>query len=182
MKRPPAEAARSIFLMGMMGSGKSTLGRALADELGRRFVDLDDRVAQRAGFAIPEIFARYGESRFRDLESAALAELRQTNGLVVALGGGTPLRAANRRMLREGGCVVYLRTRPATLVRRLGQQTDRPLLRDADDPEATLRKLLAEREPLYEESAHVVIENESEEDVAVRELVRVLTHQGWLRP
>ncbi len=182
MQRPPSEAAGPIYLMGMMGSGKTTLGRSLARELGRRFVDLDARIERRAGLTMPEIFARYGESRFRDLESATLVELHAHRDLVVALGGGTPLRATNRRMLHNSGCVVYLRARPATLAHRLPQHTERPLLREADDPEATLAELLAEREPLYGEVADVVIDNEGDEGVAVQALIRTLQAGGWLAP
>lgn len=182
MKRPPAETGAPIFLVGMMGSGKSTLGRLLARELARPFVDLDERIEDRAGFSIPEIFARFGEPRFRDLESAALAELRADRDLVVALGGGTPRRESNRAMLRAGGCVVYLRAQPETLVRRLPHPSSRPLLRRAEDPQQTIQELLAEREPLYEEVADIVIDNEDDLATTLGRLTQALRSGGWIGP
>lgn len=180
MKRPPTDATPPIYLMGMMGSGKSTLGRALAGALARPFVDLDERIERRAGLTISEIFQRYGESRFRDLESAALAEVRLEPGVVVALGGGTPTRAANRELLSAGGCVVYLRARPDTLVERLPDATDRPLLRDTTDRKRTLRELLAEREPLYDDLADVIVDNEDDATDVLDRLMDELRTQGWL--
>jgi len=166
--------------MGMMGSGKSTLGRRLARELDRPFIDLDKRIERRAGFDIPDIFQRYGETYFRDLESAALAELSTGTPSVVALGGGTPERAANRRMLRLHGCVVFLRARPETLAARTAEEADRPLLRDADDPQLILQELLARREPWYEAIADVAIDNEGDPSDALRRLLDVLSREGWL--
>lgn len=185
MSRPPTDAAPTIYLMGMMGAGKSTLGRSLARELGRRFVDLDERIEERAGLSIPEIFRRHGEPHFRDLESAALAELRSASGLVVALGGGTPTRPQNREALRASGCVVYLRAQPETLAGRLGDLDERPLLRDADDPREalrTLRALLARREPDYDAIADVTIEVEADAASALERLMGELNRGGWLKP
>lgn len=181
MGHPPADdPPPTIYLMGMMGSGKSTLGRALARELHRPFVDLDGRIERRAGFDIPDIFERYGETYFRDLESATLAELSAERPSVVALGGGTTERAANRRMLRQHGCVVYLRARPATLAGRVADGADRPLLRDADDPQSTLQELLARREPGYEALADVAIDNEGDPNDTLRRLLDALSRGGWL--
>lgn len=180
MRRPPTNAPPTIYLMGMMGSGKSTLGRRLARELDRPFIDLDKRIERRAGFEVFDIFQRYGESYFRDLESAALAELNAGPPSVVALGGGTPERATNRRMLRLHGCVVYLRARPPTLARRVADETDRPLLRDADDPQSILQALLARREPWYEAIADVAVDNEGDPSDALRRLLDVLSQEGWL--
>lgn len=180
MRRPPADVPPTIYLMGMMGSGKSTLGRALARELDRPFIDLDTRIERRAGFEVPDIFERYGETYFRDLESAALAELNAERPSVVALGGGTPERAANRRMLREHGCVVYLRARPATLAGRVTEEADRPLLRDADDPQLILQELLARREPWYAAIADVALDNEGDPSDALHRLLDALNREDWL--
>ena len=180
MNRPPADAPTTIYLIGMMGSGKSTLGRALAHKLDRQFVDLDERVEGRAGVSIPDIFQRYGESRFRDLEAAALAEVSRESGLVVALGGGTPMRAANRERLRETGCVVHLRARPETLAARLPDDDERPLLGEADAPDATLATLLAEREPHYNEIADITLDNDEDVSDALSRLIDRLGRQGWL--
>lgn len=169
-----------IYLIGMMGAGKSTLGQTLARELGRSFVDLDERIEARAGFPIAEIFDRYGEAGFRDLESAALAELQTGGAPVVALGGGTTKRPANRDILSESGCVVYLKADPATLAKRLADHADRPLLRDTTDPEATLRTLLARREPDYNDLADIVIDNEADLAATLDRLIRTLEDQGWI--
>jgi shikimate kinase len=146
-----------VFLVGMPGSGKSTVGRQLSRRLQLPFFDSDHVIEQRLGCSIREYFAREGEGAFRDLEEQVLAELAQGPGAVVATGGGAVLREANRNKLREGGKVIYLRSSPEELYRRLRHDTQRPLLQVAD-PMAKLRTLYAERDPLYRQTAHFQIE------------------------
>jgi shikimate kinase len=141
----------------MPGSGKSTVGRQLARRLMLPFFDSDHVIEQRLGCSIREFFAREGEDAFRDVEQQVLAELAQGPAAVVATGGGAVLREANRQALRAGGKVVYLRSTPEELYRRLRHDTQRPLLQVAD-PLAKLRTLYAERDPLYRETAHFQIE------------------------
>ena len=141
----------------MPGSGKSTVGRQLSRRLQLPFFDSDHLIEQRLGCSIREYFAREGEAAFRDLEEQVLAELAQGRDAVVATGGGAVLREANRNALRAGGKVIYLRSSPEELYRRLRHDTQRPLLQVAD-PMAKLRTLYAERDPLYRESAHFQIE------------------------
>lgn len=141
----------------MPGSGKSTVGRQIARRLGLPFVDSDHVIEQRLGCSIREYFAREGEDAFRDIEQQVLAELAQGADAVVATGGGAVLREANRRALREGGKVVYLRSSPEELYRRLRHDTQRPLLQ-VEDPLARLRSMHGERDPLYRETAHFQIE------------------------
>lgn len=141
----------------MPGSGKSTVGRQIARRLGLPFVDSDHVIEQRLGCSIREYFAREGEDAFRDIEQQVLAELAQGTDAVVATGGGAVLREANRRALREGGKVVYLRSSPEELYRRLRHDTQRPLLQ-VEDPLARLRSMHGERDPLYRETAHFQIE------------------------
>ncbi len=141
----------------MPGSGKSTVGRQLARRIGLPFFDSDHLIEQRLGCSIREYFAREGEAAFRDLEEQVLAELARGPDAVVATGGGAVLREANRKVLREAGKVVYLRSSPEELFRRLRHDTQRPLLQVAD-PLAKLRSLYAERDPLYRETAHFHIE------------------------
>ena len=141
----------------MPGSGKSTVGRQIARRLGLPFVDSDHVIEQRLGCSIREYFAREGEDAFRDIEQQVLAELAQGTDAVVATGGGAVLRAANRQALRAGGKVVYLRSSPEELYRRLRHDTQRPLLQ-VEDPLARLRSMHAERDPLYRETAHFQIE------------------------
>jgi len=146
-----------VFLVGMPGSGKSTVGRQLSRRLQLPFFDSDHLIEQRLGCSIREYFAREGEAAFRDLEGQVLAELAQGADAVVATGGGAVLREANRNALRAGGKVIYLRSSPEELYRRLRHDTNRPLLQVAD-PMARLRTLYAERDPLYRETAHFQIE------------------------
>jgi shikimate kinase len=141
----------------MPGSGKSTVGRQLSRRLGLPFFDSDHLLEQRLGCSIRESFAEAGEDAFRDVEQQVLAELAQGPAAVVATGGGAVLREANRQALRAGGKVVYLRSTPEELYRRLRHDTQRPLLQVAD-PLAKLRTLYAERDPLYRETAHFQIE------------------------
>lgn len=141
----------------MPGSGKSTVGRQLSRRLQLPFFDSDHLIEQRLGCSIREYFAREGEAAFRDIEQQVIAELARGPDGVVATGGGAVLREANRRSLREGGRVIYLRSTPEELHRRLRHDTQRPLLQVAD-PLAKLRSLYAERDPLYREAAHFQIE------------------------
>ncbi len=147
-----------ITLIGLPGSGKSTLGRQLARRLGVAFVDSDHVIEERIGCPIRTFFEREGEESFRDLEQATLNELTAgTTPAVLSTGGGSVLRAANRQCLRERGQVVYLHTLPDDIYRRLRHDTTRPLLQVAN-PRGRLRDLYAERDPLYRETAHFVIE------------------------
>jgi shikimate kinase len=141
----------------MPGSGKSTVGRQLSRRLGLPFFDSDQVIEQRLGCSIREFFAREGEAVFRDVEAQALADLAGGSPAVVATGGGAVLREDNRRVMRQGGKVVYLRSSPEELHRRLRHDTQRPLLQVAD-PMARLRAMHAERDPLYRDAAHFQIE------------------------
>lgn len=155
----PAErdGARPIFLVGMMGVGKTTIGRQLAAALGREFVDLDHAIEARCGVRIATIFDIEGEAGFRRRETAALDEYTRRPGLVVATGGGAVLAEENRRMLSERGCVVYLRAGADELYRRVARDRNRPLLR-TDDPRQRIADLLAQREPLYESVAEITLD------------------------
>ena len=132
----------------MPGGGKSTVGRHLARRLGVTFVDTDAVIERRIGCPIRTYFEQEGEERFRDLESAVLAELLQTTGGVIATGGGIVLRDENRDLLRQHTTCFYLRSTPEELFRRLRHDSKRPLLQVAD-PLARLRELYAKRDPLY---------------------------------
>ena len=146
-----------LALVGMPGSGKSTVGRQIARKIGCAFVDADHLIEQRLGCTIKEYFERQGEAAFRDIESQALQDITQQAVGVLATGGGAVLRAANRVLLRERTTVCYLRVSPEEIFRRLRHDRQRPLLQ-VDDPEAKLKELFAQRDPLYQETAHYVIE------------------------
>ena len=151
----------NIFLVGMMGAGKTTVGRALAARLRRRFVDTDKVLVERTGVPVATIFEIEGEDGFRKRESAVLEEVSREPGHVIATGGGAILAAGNRELMRSRGTVVYLRARLESLWARMRHDTTRPLLA-TPDPRATLAALLQEREPLYLEAAHLVVDTGSQ--------------------
>ena len=159
--------------MGLPGSGKTTIGRQLARRLGVPFVDSDHVIEQRLGCSIREFFAREGEDNFRDVEQQVLDDLTRTHEGVIATGGGAVLREANRRHLRERGHVLYLRSTPEDVFRRVRRDTVRPLLQ-VDDPLGRLRDLFDARDPLYRETAHFVIETGRP---SVATLVNMITMQ-----
>ena len=150
-------AARPIALVGMPGSGKSTVGRHLARLLGWRFIDSDHEIERQIGGPIRAFFEQHGEAAFRDMEQQSIVELCQQTGAVLATGGGAVLREANRQALQSGCEVVYLRSAPEELFRRLRHDTQRPLLQ-VRDPLRRLRDLYRERDPLYRDTADFVIE------------------------
>ena len=152
------EDARSVFLIGMMGAGKSTVGRLLAQQLNYQFVDADREMEARSGVAIPTIFEIEGEAGFRRREIALLDELTKRAGVVLATGGGAVLDTAMASALRQRGLVIYLRASADEIFRRTRQDRSRPLLQ-TPDPRARINELLAEREPLYEKAAHLVFQS-----------------------
>ena len=159
-------SGRSIYLIGMMGSGKTSTGRPLAKRLGYGFVDADAVIEQVAGCTIPEIFERDGEDGFRSIESQVLNAISQRHSLVVATGGGVVTKPENWGQLHSG-IVVWLDVdRPQLIERLRGDATQRPLLQQPD-PEAALDALLLQRRPLYDEAdLTVVIQDETPDDVA----------------
>jgi shikimate kinase len=152
----------NLFLVGLPGAGKSTLGRQLARRLGKRFVDADHELERKLGVPIPTIFEIEGEAGFRDREEATLAELVVLEGIVLSTGGGAVLRPDNRERLKANGTVMYLHAEPAMLWERVRHARHRPLLQTAD-PLARLADLYAQRDPLYRAVADHVIESERDE-------------------
>jgi len=140
-----------------MGAGKTTLGRQLARRLDKRFVDADHELEGRLGVTIPTIFEIEGEAGFRDREEAIIDELTQMSGVVLATGGGAVLRPENRELLHTRTVCVFLDASHDLLWKRLRRDRRRPLLQVAD-PEARLRELSAERDPLYRETAHIIVQ------------------------
>jgi shikimate kinase len=149
--------ASNLYLVGLMGAGKTTVGRTLARRLKLRFVDSDQEIEARCGVKIPVVFEIEGEAGFRAREAQAIAELTALDGIVLATGGGVVLLEENRRLLAARGTVVYLRATPEHLYERVRQDRNRPLLA-AGDPLARLRELYRERDPLYRAVADLVVD------------------------
>lgn len=175
------ETPSNIILVGLRCTGKTTVGHLLAQRLGWRFIDVDDRIEALAGLSIAEIFRTEGEDGFRTRESAAIAELCADSCCVIATGGGAVLRSSNRQLLKTSGFVAWLTASPETLWRRL--QTDpatatrRPNLTSAGGEEE-VRTLLAAREPLYREVADSVIASDTLSPEAVADAILTAWHGG----
>ncbi len=160
-----------VWLVGMPGSGKSTVGEALARSLGCAFADVDREVEGSAGMTVEEVFAAEGEDGFRDRESTAIARLAGSEGAaVVACGGGAILDPANRDAMRASGTVVLLEAPLETLAARTGADGGRPLLREAGD----LHRLLQGRSRAYREAAHAVVDADAEPDEVARRVEEAL--------
>ena len=156
---PTTTPAANIVLIGFMGCGKSTVGRQLHQRLGYPLVDMDQVIEQRAGKSITEIFASDGEAAFRDLETALLKELNDPAAprRIISTGGGIVVRAENRALIKHLGYVVWLHAPAAVILARTHNNRARPLL-DTADPAARIHELMAEREPFYQESAHLKLD------------------------
>jgi len=148
---------RNIFLVGLMGAGKTTIGRQLARALKYEFVDSDHEIEQRTGADIPWIFDIEGEQGFRERERAVIDELTQRQGIILATGGGAVLDPGNRRHLMARGLVVYLRASVSHLLRRTALDRNRPLLQ-TENPRQRLQQLLDERDSLYREVADIIVD------------------------
>ncbi|HVE46377.1 MAG TPA: shikimate kinase [Acidimicrobiales bacterium] len=162
-----------VLLVGMMGAGKTTVGRLLADRLDSPYLDSDEQVQQASGLTVPEIFAEQGEAAFRMAEREALMRaVASDDEDVVSVAGGAVLDPDNRRLLREAGTIVWLRAPVSTLAERVGAGAGRPLLGDA--PASALAELYEERRPLYEELADIVVDVE---DLSPEEVVEEILRQ-----
>ena len=152
----------NLFLVGLPGAGKSTLGRQIARRLRKRFVDADAELEARLGVSIPTIFEIEGEAGFRDREEAVIADLTALANIVLSTGGGAVLRPNNRLLLKDNGTVIYLHAEPAALWGRVRHSRNRPLLQTAD-PLSRLAELYSQRDALYRETATFIVESERSE-------------------
>jgi len=164
---------RSLVLVGMMGAGKSSVGRRLAARLGVPFVDADTEIEKAAGMTITEIFASHGEPYFRAGETRVIARLLESGPQVLATGGGAFMNDDTRNAIRARGISVWLRAPIDVLTRRIKRRHDRPLLQ-GDDPAETLRKLLADREPVYAEADLTVESRDVPHETIVDEIIEGL--------
>ena len=148
----------NLVLVGMMGSGKTTMGRQLAKHLGKVFVDSDEEIIKRTGVTIPHIFDIEGEAGFRQRESAAIRELVGRDNMVLATGGGAVLDEKNRALLQQNGIVIYLKATTHDLWLRTRHDRNRPLLQ-TDNPHAKLTELFHLRDPLYRQMSDIVVQS-----------------------
>lgn len=170
--------SRNLAVFGMMGAGKTTVGRTLAERLGRRFADTDDEIVRWAGQPIPAIFAERGEAGFRAMEREVVVELSRFHDLVIALGGGTVLDDGNVTDLLLTGVLVELRASPDVLVARLRDEADgRPLLA-GDDLDATVRRTLAERAERYAAAADLSVDADRDVDAVVADVLEWAREAG----
>jgi len=166
--------ARALVLIGMMGAGKSSIGRRIANKLNLPFVDADSEIeAAHAGMTIPEIFAKYGESYFRDGEVRVIARLLEGGPSVLATGGGAFMREETRQRIRDKGISMWLRADPDVIMRRVRRRSDRPLLQ-TDDPAATIQRLVDERYPVYAQADMTVLSRDIPHERIVDECLQML--------
>ena len=162
---------QNIFLIGLMGAGKTTIGRQLASELSLEFFDSDHEIEKRTGVTITHIFDIEGEAGFRKRETAMLDELTQRTGIVLATGGGAILKPENRQFLMSRGTSIYLYANIETLLERTAKDRNRPLLQ-TDDPKAKLEELFKIRDPLYRETADVIIDTSKDSvRLSIKEII-----------
>ena len=167
---------RSIVLVGMMGAGKSSIGRRLASELNLPFVDADIEIELAAGMSIPEIFEAHGEPYFRSGEARVIARLLENGPQVLASGGGSFINPHTRALIRARGISVWLKADLDVLLRRIKRRSDRPLLK-TDDPEQTLRQLIAQRYPIYAEADVTIYSRDVSHEAIVADIVTGLAER-----
>jgi shikimate kinase len=175
-----ALGTRLVVLVGMMGAGKSTIGRRLAARLNLPFVDADTEIEVAAGMTIPEIFEVHGEPHFRDGEARVIARLLEAGPAVLATGGGSFMREETRRRIGEKAVSIWLKADPDVIMRRVKRRADRPLLQTVD-PAATVSRLISEREPTYQHADITISSREVPHDKIVDECLDAL-HAKLINP
>lgn len=170
--------SENIYLVGLMGAGKTTIGKSLAKRLGLSFIDTDKEIESRTGVSIPTIFEIEGEDGFRKREAQIIAEMAARKGVVVATGGGGVLRQENRDNMRTSGFVIYLNVPPQTLWERTRHDRNRPLLQVAD-PLLKLTQLFAVRDPLYREVASLIVDGSRTSAQGVLQLLLKEIAERW---
>ena len=166
---------RPLILVGMMGAGKTTVGRRLATRLGRRFLDSDEEIEKAAQMTIPEIFAQRGEPEFRAGETRVISRLLKENDIVLATGGGAFVNPETRALVKAGAVSVWLKADLDVLFERVSRRSNRPLLKTAD-PKGTLEKLIEERYPIYAEADLTVLSRDVPQDSVAADVISALLH------
>lgn len=169
----------NVILIGFMGVGKTSLGKLLAGKLGRAFIDLDEKIERDAQLTIPQIFEKYGEKHFRELEKAAVKEVCQRRNIVIATGGGTVKDAENMQLLKESGVVICLTTEPEEIFRRTVKRGERPLLDGGGNERLeTIKKMLAERDKFYSQADFKIDTTEWSPLQIVNEICAIIGARG----
>jgi shikimate kinase len=167
-------AGRPLVLVGMMGAGKTTVGRRLAQRLGRRFLDSDDEIEKAANMSIEEIFASHGEGEFRSGEARVIARILRENDIVLATGGGAFVNAETRELVKSSAISIWLKADFEVLFQRVSRRSNRPLLKTAD-PRQSLRTLIEARYPIYAEADITVVSREVPQEVVAADVVASVT-------
>ncbi len=168
-------AGKPLVLVGMMGAGKTTVGRRLAARLGRQFIDSDEEIERAAQMSIPEIFEQRGEAEFRAGETRVIARLLKERDIVLATGGGAFVNLETRALVKQQAVSVWLKADLAILFERVSRRANRPLLKTAD-PKATLEKLIADRYPIYAEADITVMSRDVPQDNVAGDVVSAVHH------
>jgi shikimate kinase len=171
--KPRPTLVQTVALIGMMGAGKTAIGRQLAKKLNAPFVDADKEIEKAAGCTIAEIFAQHGEETFRDGERRVIARLLEDPPCILATGGGAYMNEETRALMRDRALTVWLKADFETLWQRVSKRGHRPLLKTAD-PQGTLKRLMAEREPVYAHADLCVDSGEQTKDAMARKVMDVL--------
>ncbi|QDM18980.1 shikimate kinase [Tardiphaga sp. vice352] len=171
---------RSVVLVGMMGAGKSTIGRRLAMRLRLPFIDADNEIEAAAGMSIPDIFEVHGEPHFRDGEARVIARLLESGPILLATGGGAFMREDTRAKIRDRAISMWLKADADVILRRVKRRADRPLLQNAD-PAAVIARLIEARHPFYEQTDILIDSRDVPHDRIVDECV-VALHEHLFRP
>ncbi len=166
---------KNIVLTGFMGTGKTEVGRELARVLGWRVIDVDDEIVKAQGMSINEIFGRFGEQAFRDMETEMIKEVSQNRNVIISTGGGAVLRQENMDILKDKGVVVCLDAAPETIFRRTSRNNERPLLK-VENPLGRIRELLEARRPFYQK-ADITIDTDDKNPLRIAE--EILEKMGW---
>ncbi|KQT47989.1 shikimate kinase [Devosia sp. Leaf420] len=166
---------RPLVLVGMMGAGKTTVGRRIATRLNRRFIDSDEEIEKAAQMTIPEIFAQRGEPEFRAGETRVISRLLKEDGIVLATGGGAFVNLETRAQIKSGAVSVWLKADLDILFERVSRRSNRPLLKTTD-PKATLQKLIEDRYPIYAEADLTVLSRDVPQDSVAADVISALLH------